>query len=147
MDLISRSALIERMSDFASFAAVYKPYKSKDDIAEDVLKQAKEQALEMVNEAPTVEAKPVVRGEWVCIEQTTTYYETLIQECCSICGRKLTRTSTQPQVNFCPNCGADMRLKPELVVPTKQMEEALQKWQKELQKSRDKFFFGKKVDE
>ena len=52
---------------------------------------------------------PVVHGEWLCIEKTTTYYETLIHERCSVCDRKVTRTSTQPQVNFCPNCGADMR--------------------------------------
>ena len=49
-----------------------------------------------------------VRGQWECDSKTKTYHETLINEHCSVCGRKVTRTDRQPQVNYCPNCGAKM---------------------------------------
>lgn len=56
MDLIDRKALLERMNGFAAFAATYKSYMSKDDVAETVLKQVKAQGLRLVEEAPTVKA-------------------------------------------------------------------------------------------
>lgn len=58
MDLIDRKALLERMNEFAAFSVSYKPYMSKDDIVESVLKQAKETALRLVEEAPIVKAIP-----------------------------------------------------------------------------------------
>lgn len=58
MDLIDRKALLERMNEFAAFAVLYKPCMSKDDIVESVLKQAKETALRLVEEAPIVKAIP-----------------------------------------------------------------------------------------
>ena len=101
-DLISRSALIEKMNDFAVFAAIYKPYMSKDDIAQNVLDQAKIQAIRLVNEAPAVEAEPVVRGSWIYNRYHT--WE------CSECGFHPFKGYIPANPNFkrCPECGAKM---------------------------------------
>lgn len=62
-------------------------------------------AFNMINEQPTVEAKPVVHGEWdkkimnyCCSQCTTAFYDNLAW---------ITDEFKLP--NFCPNCGADMR--------------------------------------
>lgn len=48
---------------------------------------------------PTIEARPVVRGEWVPMEP---YRDILVcSECDEICH--------DLESNFCPTCGADMR--------------------------------------
>ena len=57
------------------------------------------------------DAVPVVRGEWVLVGTNEHDYETSVEEKCSLCGRYVYRYDTQPQDNFCPNCGADMRRK------------------------------------
>jgi hypothetical protein len=49
-----------------------------------------------VRKAPTIEAKPVVHGEWVM--RYTAY-------ACSLCGVG----APSPFWNYCPYCGADMR--------------------------------------
>lgn len=50
---------------------------------------------------PTVDAKPVVRGEWVKLETADEYV------CkCSICNYPI---SGWHKTNFCPDCGAEMR--------------------------------------
>ena len=56
--------------------------------------------VEEINEAPTVEAVPVVHGEWIGGK----WYKE-----CSVCSEVFTPTTTLP--NFCPKCGADMRKK------------------------------------
>ena len=63
-----------------------------------------------IADAPTVEAKEVVHGEWF-----------LLDEClnagvyCSICHKKVYRepyyANVKVKSNFCPHCGADMRKK------------------------------------
>lgn len=70
-------------------------------------------AFNMINEQPTVEAKPVVHGEW---DKTFRYMRENINtgklepvySCdCPICTY---HTGNQGvRFNFCPNCGADMR--------------------------------------
>lgn len=55
---------------------------------------------EEIKNAPTVDAVPVVRGEWVGIE-----YDMFFK--CSRCGH----TTDYMLTNFCSNCGADMRKK------------------------------------
>lgn len=56
----------------------------------------------------TIEAEPVKHGKWVLIGTNSHDYETSIEEKCSICGRYVYRYDTQPQDNYCPNCGARM---------------------------------------
>lgn len=53
---------------------------------------------------PTVEAVPVVRGEWVN-EYINRYGHPC--HCCSVCGFH----ASHQDKNFCPECGADMRKK------------------------------------
>ena len=49
---------------------------------------------------PTIEAKPVVHGEWDFIGD----YDSR----CSVCGEEYC-IGPNEDYNFCPNCGADMR--------------------------------------
>ena len=66
----------------------------------------------ILEQQPTIEAQPVVYGEW--IENTFGYFV------CSKCKRIAKgdvvgffsyRKFRQEKTNFCPNCGADMRKK------------------------------------
>ena len=56
-------------------------------------------AKSAVNSAPTVDAKPVVHGRWICLEPEIGYFA------CSECDHRILRA----KCNYCPNCGADMR--------------------------------------
>lgn len=60
----------------------------------------------LIKYAPTVEARPVVHGEW--IKETYGWS-------CSICnesyGAEMYYECGSKMPNFCPNCGADMRKK------------------------------------
>ena len=59
--------------------------------------------LESIDEQPTVDAVEVVHGEWItkCMEGSWTHY----RYSCSNCGSGFDSNS-----NYCPNCGADMRV-------------------------------------
>lgn len=60
------------------------------------------------DDAPTVDAVPVVHGEWSVIEddwEDEVYYE------CSICKKEFAALDEAPVENlwnYCPNCGAKM---------------------------------------
>lgn len=64
--------------------------------------------LGRVRTAPSVDAVPVVHGEWTTkrtLQHDGEYY-------CSRCGFEAFwswRRDAQSLTNFCPNCGADMR--------------------------------------
>lgn len=63
-------------------------------------------ALTVVDHAPTIEARPVVRGEWEqCFEDWRKQIE---GDKCSACGFEHYGCSVK-HYHFCPNCGADMR--------------------------------------
>lgn len=89
-DLISRKALIDILAKY-KFGAIK---------SESEREYTKETVLNFVKEQPTVEAIPVVHGEWIGGK----WYKE-----CSVCSEVFTPTTTLP--NFCPNCGADMRKK------------------------------------
>ena len=55
--------------------------------------------IKALKESPTIEAVPVVRGEW--IHDVNNLYG------CSECGSRETM-SPKNLKNFCPNCGAKM---------------------------------------
>ena len=57
---------------------------------------------------PTIDAAPVVRGEWILVGTNEHHYETSVKEKCSLCGRYVYRYDTELQDNYCPNCGARM---------------------------------------
>lgn len=69
----------------------------------------------LIDEQPTVEAVPVVHGEWIKesmgMRKNINTGE-LVEKfhCdCSICGYHTGNQGTR--FNFCPNCGSDMRKK------------------------------------
>ena len=62
----------------------------------------------VIDAAPTADVAPVVHGEWVLVGTNEHDYETSVEEKCSLCGRYVYRYDTEPQDNYCPNCGAKM---------------------------------------
>ena len=62
-----------------------------------------ELANKLVFNAPTIEAVPVVHGEWIKKLRSNGGYIASIT--CSVCGCSWHRAT----YNFCPECGADMR--------------------------------------
>ena len=58
--------------------------------------------------APAADVAQVVHGQWILVGTNEHDYETSVEEKCSLCGRYVYRYDTQPQDNFCPNCGAKM---------------------------------------
>lgn len=116
MDLIDRKALLERMRENASFATSYKPYMTKEEIAFRVLKDAKEQALRFVEDAPTIESVPVVHGN------NMTEMNPVDEFICSECGcifKDVSRYEYDEECDdwhcyefefrFCPYCGAKIK--------------------------------------
>ena len=59
-----------------------------------------------IKDAPAADVAPVVHGEWVLVGTNEHDYETSVEEKCSLCGRYVYRYDTEPQDNYCPNCGA-----------------------------------------
>ena len=55
--------------------------------------------IEKINEQPTVDAEPVVHGEWFCIDPEVELYA------CSECANRILRRKTK----YCANCGARMK--------------------------------------
>lgn len=92
-DLISRSALIERIVNTPTEESGYNP------VYLNGCATRQNEIIEIINEQPTVEP---VRGEWVEVEFGMFFK-------CSICGYLTDYRLT----NYCPNCGADMGRKVE----------------------------------
>lgn len=63
-----------------------------------------------IDEAPTIEARPVVRGEWIAEMIPNIWDDDYVDICykCSECGMR-----SHGESPFCPNCGADLRTKEE----------------------------------
>lgn len=56
------------------------------------------EAHQVVLKQPTIEAEPVMHGEWVSLEADIGLFA------CSNCGHKILRA----ECNYCPKCGAKM---------------------------------------
>lgn len=63
--------------------------------------------MEIVMDAPTIEAQPVAHGKWIEGDTFTPSYR------CSCCGYSIFEVAgeniIQPKRNYCPNCGAKMK--------------------------------------
>ena len=70
----------------------------------DFAKDTRDAAQSLIDAQPTVEAVPVVHGEWVN-EYINRYGHPC--HCCPVCGFH----ASHQDKNFCPECGADMRKK------------------------------------
>lgn len=60
-------------------------------------------ALTDLEDAPTIDAVPVVHGEWIDESFGYNWYGK-----CSVCGEAYNIDSWYGSFNFCPNCGARM---------------------------------------
>ena len=58
--------------------------------------------VDSINETPTADVRPNVRGEWVDFSMSI---KGVPMEACGVCGT----WSLGMGKNYCPNCGADMR--------------------------------------
>lgn len=93
-DLISRSALIEQLKQYKSEWKLAEPF--HEGIASGL-----KIAIEVTEKQLTVEAKPVVKGEWIEEKGVLDFFYS-----CSECN-----SSSEYKTNFCKTCGADMRKK------------------------------------
>ena len=87
-DLISRSALLEEIK---SLTVKVMGLRAGKGVLNEYAKQYRDTILRIIDEQPTIEAAPVVYGEWE-------------NGCCTNCVQV---DFSKP--NFCSNCGADMR--------------------------------------
>ena len=100
MRLIDADELINKLNKFESDVhGSAECYSSVTEITETI-----EYVGILIDETPTVEAVPVVHGEWVN-EYINRYGHPC--HCCSVCGFH----ASHQDKNFCPECGADMRKK------------------------------------
>ena len=93
-DLISRAAAIEHMKSMAGCATCnnYNYVRCRACSWDD--------AMNIVEELPAVDAAPVVHGWWISIPDKPEWD----QRMCSVCGDYFCC-----QNNYCPSCGARMR--------------------------------------
>lgn len=68
--------------------------------------------IEVINEQPTVDAVEVVHGEWISLTDCSN-----AGVYCSVCKKKVWKEDyawcnrkNKLRSNYCPNCGADMRV-------------------------------------
>ena len=81
------------------------------------MQQRLETCIELVEDAPTVDAVPVRRGRWIYEERDRLDHETDDGRVfrtekwwkCSECGNAKGYIGHKPSDNFCSKCGADMR--------------------------------------
>lgn len=92
-DLISRKALIKAIENSK------KENSHKGRIEQQMHNHEHNHFLTMLNRQPTVDAVPVVHGEWERIP-----YSFVGGYRCSCCGQK----SLEKTFNYCGNCGAKM---------------------------------------
>ena len=78
------------------------PYKRDDIYYRKTYSSGVTAMVHAIGKTPTIEAEPVVHGEWVPHNRMTRS-PLVVNYACSECGKDGHKT------NFCPNCGADMR--------------------------------------
>lgn len=72
-----------------------------------------------VDKAPTIDAKPVVRGHWENVHTISAGLflrnrEDFAESKCSVCGLWTVRLARCINDSYCPHCGADMRKRKEV---------------------------------
>ena len=104
-DLISRSALLEETK---SLTVTVMGLRAGKGILHEYAKQYKDTLLRIIEEQPTIEAVPVVHGEWI-FKNDGAYRQR--RAYCSVCGKRsgIGGIESNQRKPFCPNCGADMR--------------------------------------
>ena len=116
-DYISREALLERIDDIWDCAdMVFEPNDNccrADDCASCKWVETKNAIRKIAANFPAADVREVRRGKWI---QTTQPCGWRDEECaeCSVCGEDFVLDEWAMDdftnlMNFCPNCGADMR--------------------------------------
>ncbi len=104
-DLISRQAAIDEVSKYASIWMEYDGGMTQEEVAEAALKSAKRTMVHILEEMPSAEPERKT-GKWIEVDD----YYNRISGRCSICGWEALLYETDVVgMDFCPNCGADMR--------------------------------------
>lgn len=73
------------------------------------LQNGLDRAISYLKSIPAADVRPVVRGKWICDDDGTVFYV------CSACGKAQYRLFTEifyGEINYCPNCGAEMEADP-----------------------------------
>lgn len=94
MDLISREETV----------AILEKYKFGAITNETEREYTKEMVVAFVENMPTIDAVPVVKGNW---ERVSDRPKTYIRRC-SVCSRDSYTCFSERDYNFCPWCGAKM---------------------------------------
>ena len=108
-DLISRAAAIAEIEEYLHGLD---SCISEDKLKLDGYRNGLQVAIQEINNAPAVNAAPVVRGRW--LERHMVHDAHLIDEwqsaLCSRCGKYHTTPYLYyfENYNYCPNCGAKM---------------------------------------
>ncbi len=99
--LIDADALFERMQEFVD--------EDWNRRLGGIFTDAVDTGIDFAENAETIEAVPVVHGEWKFIDLSRNYLEPPYGDTCecSVCGLVIDVSETN--YNFCPNCGAVMR--------------------------------------
>ena len=100
-DLISREEVLKAVDNLKIRIEpdVLTEY-SINEVLSYLVKKVELRMFDRINRIPTIEAVPVVHGEWI---KSDLLFEA---DKCTICNSSIYNTSG---MNFCPNCGADMR--------------------------------------
>ena len=108
--LIDANAL---MKQFYNYYDCVNEFTSKNGYRGDTLMdyEVADMIYNCIENAPTVDAKPVVHGRW--IEEQVEGFNPFTEDMCpidvlqcSVCGEFF---DSSHAFNYCPNCGADMR--------------------------------------
>ena len=94
-DLISRSALLEKIQFRIP----------NDRVLTDIVDSCVKITRRIIEEAPAVDAVPVVHGRWIPIEEElwNLDFPVVVDWKCSACN-----AMGNEDFNYCPNCGAKM---------------------------------------
>lgn len=98
-ELISRSALIEALEKLRA-SNPHVDARSRSQHNSEITA-----CIHRVNIEPTVEAKPVIHGEWIPVKHSRGGHE------CSVCNSYAPSYQSGREYisKYCPYCGADMR--------------------------------------
>ena len=121
MELISRSELVKLLEDrkrehYENYES-FRNYMGDRKLEHETEYEECKRILTIVVNQPTIEAVPVVHGEWVYDENANDWG--IGGWRCSECGCKNNNLGCDPKLpvhwfagsKFCPQCGADMRKK------------------------------------
>lgn len=100
VDLISRSALKEEIE---SLHVMVTGLRSGKGVIAEYAKHYKESVLKLIDEAQTVEARPVVHAKWLPIGMRAVGLYSPTHYCSECKGHGF------DYYDFCNNCGCDMR--------------------------------------